>query len=501
MINFCLTNDLSLSTRKYPNYIDLYNGFSLGYEEDVEVHETKDVIVLLCGIMWENDIDQFVNLDGLVPNGLFYAIRYDKYKQKVTVITDFIETFAVYYYAENDKVIISNKLISFSNKFFTINQDWVTTAINGVYVDRKLISYENIPNWMCHNGYPSDTWYSGITPINNVKMVGPGAFFTIDLATCKTSHTLYYDARRDYVDLAYDVTKKLTFDEITGLSDIILRKNIDKIYKKYNKRLIPSICNGIDGIHIASMLGDRINDLKVVGYTGDWFVDEPPNRLIKLYENFPKGELSIMDKKTYDSIYYEVNELHCDMPIMNPSLMPEVVRWKDKFPNAVYLKGSFGDEIFWHDGNSGLVAAIHELGARTLDEAKKMLEPYYVCVPYIYSERLFDYYKSKTLLDGMLSYHYYRQKVYMRDELPLYDQLIVSPYVDIRLRQMMPLADHDARIRNMLDAESQKVMIDKKWLNHINPHKGGMEESHTFIDRLKCTRHMLKFFLKKWYNS
>ena len=89
----------------------------------------------------------------------------------------------------------------------------------------------------------------------------------------------------------------------------------------------------------------------------------------------------------------------------------------------------------------------------------------------------------------------------MRDELPLYDQLIVSPYVDIRLRQMMPLADYDARIRNMLDAESQKVMIDKKWLSHINPHKGGMEESHAFIDRLKCTRHMLKSFIKKWHNS
>ena len=27
--------------RRYPNYINLYNGFKLGYEQDVEVHETQ----------------------------------------------------------------------------------------------------------------------------------------------------------------------------------------------------------------------------------------------------------------------------------------------------------------------------------------------------------------------------------------------------------------------------------------------------------------------------
>ena len=486
--------------RTYPNYINLYNGFKLGYEQDVEVHETKDVIILLCGIMWEQDIEQFTNLHGLKPNGQFYAVRVDKHSNQVTIITDFIETFAIWYYADDNKVIVTNKLISFSNKFFTINKDWVKTAIDGVYVDRKLTEYQKIPLWKSFNGYSSDVWYSQITPINKVKMIGPGVFFTVDLKSFKTSTKLYYDARKDYVDVAYNNTKKLNFDEITNLSDIILRKNIDKIYEKYNKRLIPSICCGIDSIHLVSMLGDRINDLKVVGYIGDWFVNESPSKMIKLYDNFPQGELSIFDKKTYDSIYY-LEEIHSDMPIMNPSLMPEVVRWKDKYPNAVFLKGSFGDEIFWHDGNSGLVAAIHELGAKTLDEAIKILKHHYVCLPSIYSKDLFNWYKDKTLLDCMISYHYYRQKVYMRDELPLYDQLILSPFVDIRLRQMMPLADHNARIRNMLDAESQKVMIDKKWLKYLFPYKGGNEESHFYIDRLSVTRHMLKLFLQKWHNS
>ena len=51
--------------RRYPNYINLYNGFTLGYEQDVEVHETQDVIILLCGIMWEQSIEQFESLQEL----------------------------------------------------------------------------------------------------------------------------------------------------------------------------------------------------------------------------------------------------------------------------------------------------------------------------------------------------------------------------------------------------------------------------------------------------
>ena len=159
MINFCLTNDLSLSMRRYPNNINLYNGFTLGYEQDVQVYETNDVIILLCGIMWEQDIEQFESLQKLKPNGQFYAIRIDKHSNKVTIITDFIETFAVYYYAEKDKVVVTNKLISFSNKFFTINENWIKSAIDGVYVDRKIISYEKIPNWKGHNNYSSDVRY------------------------------------------------------------------------------------------------------------------------------------------------------------------------------------------------------------------------------------------------------------------------------------------------------------------------------------------------------
>ncbi len=502
MINFCLTNDLSLSMRRYPNNINLYNGFTLGYEQDVQVYETNDVIILLCGIMWEQDIEQFESLQKLKPNGQFYAIRIDKHSNKVTIITDFIETFAVYYYAEKDKVVVTNKLISFSNKFFTINENWIKSAIDGVYVDRKITSYEKIPNWKGHNNYSSDVWYSGMTPINKVKMVGPGAFFTIDLSTLETSHTLYYDPRKEYVDLALQTENKLTLDEVTTIADKIQNTNVDKIYSKYGNRLVTTISTGIDSLHIASMLGKRIKNIPVIGYTGDWFENEPADKLLALYKHFPKGITHIFNKKQYDNLYTpSITEDHCDIPCMNPALMAEIVLLKNQYKDKVYIKGTFGDEIYWHNGSSGLLCAMHEYGCKTLEEAQKVLFKHYTNLPVTYSQEFIDYFSNMSLIDSLLSYHYYRQKAYFRDELQIYDQLILSPYIDMRLRKLMPMADHNARLRNMLDVESQKKQTSKKYLKYCNKHKGGMEESHCHIDRLKVTRHVLKLFLKKWHNS
>ena len=103
MINFCLTNDLSLSTRKYPKYIDLPNGFTIGYEEDVETYETHGEIILFCGILWQNDINQFtnkfdINIDK-VPDSLNFSVSYgyvgiirDKTKIKGTLNINNVES-------------------------------------------------------------------------------------------------------------------------------------------------------------------------------------------------------------------------------------------------------------------------------------------------------------------------------------------------------------------------------------------------------------------------
>ena len=72
-------------------------------------------------------------------------------------------------------------------------------------------------------------------------MIGPGAFFTIDLSTCKTSHTLYYDPGKEYVDPALDTKNKLTLDEVTNIADEIQNANVDKIYSKYGDRLVTTI--------------------------------------------------------------------------------------------------------------------------------------------------------------------------------------------------------------------------------------------------------------------
>ena len=500
MINFCLTNDLSLSSRKYPNYINLHNGFIIGYEKEVEVYETSNVIILFCGIMWQGDIQQFEDIDSLIPNGQFYAIRIDKHTNNATIITDFIETFSIFSYVKDKKVLITNKLISFSYKHFTLNNDWIKAAINNVFVDRKLLKYDRVSDYPAINNYSNDIWYTGITPINDVNMVGPGTFFTLNLSDYKTSNRLYYDARKDYIDVAYDTLDKLTFDKVTSISQDILKNNIDCVYKKYGKRLVACLSNGVDSLHIASILGDRIQNINVVGYGGDFFTREPSHKLSALYELFSKGKTHILDKESYDELYNKVTLDHCDIPYNDTALIPEIMLMKNKHENGVFLKGTFGDEIFWHDSDSGIVTSIHNLQATNLEQAESLLEQYYCYQPALYSKSRFEFYKSKTFMDGILTNHYYKQKAYIRDELAIYDQLVVSPFIDINLRKLMPMADDDARNRNILNAESQRINISETYIKHLNMYKGGMEESHMQVDRMKITSKVLKCFLRKWHN-
>ena len=62
---------------------------------------------------WEQSIEQFESLQELKPNGESMQFQQISILIMVTVITDFIETFACYYYIEDSKVIVTNKLISF----------------------------------------------------------------------------------------------------------------------------------------------------------------------------------------------------------------------------------------------------------------------------------------------------------------------------------------------------------------------------------------------------
>ena len=68
-----------------------------------------------------------------------------------------------------------------------------------------------------------------------------------------------------------------------------------------------------------------------------------------------------------------LQKTYCDIPCMNPALMAEIVLLKNQYKDKVYIKGTFGDEIYWHNGSSGLLCAMHEYGCKTLEEAQKVL--------------------------------------------------------------------------------------------------------------------------------
>ena len=76
MINFCITNKLTLVKGKWANKKYLGNGLRLYYDSGVEIiHSLKHQIVF-CGILWEGQVTDF--LKDTKQNGTFYAIVINK---------------------------------------------------------------------------------------------------------------------------------------------------------------------------------------------------------------------------------------------------------------------------------------------------------------------------------------------------------------------------------------------------------------------------------------
>jgi hypothetical protein len=57
----------------------------------------------------------------------------------------------------------------------------------------------------------------------------------------------------------------------------------------------------------------------------------------------------------------------------------------------------------------------------------------------------------------------------------LSDQLIIDPYMDLRLWSLLPSSDVQTQEVSMLDAQIQKDMISSKFRPYLNPYTAGAD--------------------------
>ena len=101
----------------------------------------------------------------------------------------------------------------------------------------------------------------------------------------------------------------------------------------------------------------------------------------------------------------------------------------------------------------------------------------------------------------MLALRYFiRQAPLTAQYMP--NQLMIDPYMDLRLINLLQSSDIPTQEANILDAQIQKDMISDKLLPYLNPYKAGLDwfyDYHPNDRRFK--KRMINSFLKNLQGS
>ena len=470
MINFCITNSSNLVKYLFHNQLPLTKDVTLYYDNMVEVVDLPNHVVVFCGILWQGDISDFIETPN--QNGQFYAVVFNKKTRSIKAITDFLEDFPVYYYIKDDNFVITNRILAFGNQL-KLNLVWITKAKNNEYTD-------------------------SITPISDVKRIGPGSVLEFSVNNiCENIYT-WYNASSDYVSLIHQ-EPQYNLQSATSYVDTILTENFNRLRKKY-KSLVVFSSSGIDSLTILKYL----NDVPKYGYYGEDYKAESPELLKQLY-NDTGGSLHYFDADEYQSAYTETLSGWA-IPSRNADLAPEMyIRNKYNLYDQVIVKGTFGDEIFWHEPWSAMSVAVHHWNCQNREQGLAALRHHYNCQPYHTPDNVVETMRknavwkttgSENLNLSIINYHYNRQRSYLRDDRVLLNQMVISPFIDLRLRRLLPLCNLETKLASILDVQIQKNIVGNPLLNYLNKFKAGGEESFSSINYDNHRLNQLNEFIK-----
>ena len=480
MINFCITNSDHIKKDNFDHKISLGNNTVLYHDSMVEIKDLSKHLIAFCGILWEGQIEDFT--DSARQNGQFYAVVFDKQSNTVKVISDFLEDFPVYYHIKDGKFAITNSLLAFSNTL-EIDEKWIGLAQSGNYTDRLIQPCEGIAT----DKYLTDN----ITPIKDVKRLGPGRVMEIQLGTGKMNTYSWYDAGSDYVAPIF-AEPIYNMESAKDLVDKVLRQNALTLTEKYGSRLAMFASNGVDSLTLIKYL----EGVPKYGYYGKDYMNESPELLRRLYEN-TGGTLHYFDEDEYRLAYSETIR-GWKTPSFNMDLAPEMhIRDRYNLKDKVIVKGTFGDEIFWHDARSAMSVAVHDWRITGMEEIIHSLKERYSRQLFHMTQHNLDkIIKSQNFEMSIMNYHYNRQRSYLKDDRVLLDQMIISPFIDLRLRELLPKCDKQTQTASILDASIQTQLMGKNLKQYMNKYKAGGEESFEEIGYSKQQRKQLEEFIK-----
>jgi len=472
-MDFCVTNSEYVRVKQFNHKVSLGKDYYLYFNEKKYYRETDNHIMFFCGILWYQNpeilYEENYNTD--ILNGQFRAIIFDKKNSLLRVITDFIEDFPIYYYQDNDNLIISSSLMSFSPNYFTLSKKWIYEAAH------HRIHHAYYPN-LLDLPVNNNTYYDeNITPIHKVNRIGLGRIVYF-LNNNIVDNIRYYKPETDFYNL-FHVEKKYNYEQALELSKICLENNYNKIINTFDEISIFA-SNGIDSLLNVYYLKDHPN-VNVISYGYDWSQGQN-NTLQKLHSEYLKipTKFFTFDREQYINIIYEAMK-NSSVPIKQIyTSIGTYISKKNTFKDVV-ITGSFGDRIFGHETGNSMSYGIHYENIDNFDDLKEYTSKHYSSFADDYSERYYDQINSLTFIEHIASFYHYHHFSLAKFDRIFFDKLIIDPYVDSKLRSLLPQCNLEAQKYTILDAQLQIDLIkDKELLSYLAPVKIGADEGLNF---------------------
>ena len=449
-----------ITTKKHSvNFLEnciQYENLYIYFDSTVEYTESTNFINLFTGILWSG------TLEG-VPNGQFYSVKINKNYKIIEVITDFIEDFPIYYLVEDDTFILTNMLISFPPKKHRVNRKNFNKLIEKRNYGRGFyppLDKQNLNNVKSHHIF------------NNVYRISAFSKVYFNFKG-EIKNTLTYLSKNYFLD---SFIPKYSFDEARSITKEILSSNL----KKLHSNMLFLCSSGIDSI----VLKELKPTLKTISYSGDWWKREI---ILNPTHSFTKAEYINACEKEFST--WNTCAKGSDLAIEAHILK--------QYSDHEILTGTYGDEIFWHNPYGAMAIYIFKTKNKAdYNSYVEFISDKYSNLITSWTENLFYQIKNyHSFKEAITSRLYYRGS-YLKESRVLSNKLLISPYIDLRLKTLLNSCDTDTQIRSALNAELQFSLVTDT--TNVNKVKAGAQEGNYMLS--VSTETLLKNFLKNYIN-
>ena len=288
------------------NHLELRKKFNLNCQTSSDT-ETLLHLYALKGMSFLDDLD-----------AMFAFILLDKDKNKLFVARDRAGKKPLYYYKDNDKILLASEL----------------NCIRGL--TPLEINKNSIPLYLrLGSNYKSDT------PYKNVKEVEAGSYLIIDINTLQVENFKWWDINKYYLQHNND-----SFETALEKVEIFLDKAVQRRVEASDLEVGSFLSGGIDSGLVTAFASKYNKNLRTftVSFSGQY--DEAPlAKLVAQKYNTKHQEISF----TFDHLKEDIEKIICNYgePFADSSAIPSYyVSQVAKKYVTVILNGDGGDELF-----------------------------------------------------------------------------------------------------------------------------------------------------------